>query len=149
MLVRRMQSKDVERVSSLCEQFGYPARSEEVEARFQYLQELDEHQIFVAEDDTVVIGWIHAHGIHSLSSSPYVEIRGIVVDYRYRQRGVGRLLMTRMEQWAINNGYRVVRLRSGTSRPESHQFYPKLGYERTKTQHHYQKVLGPTYLIGG
>lgn len=63
------------------------------------------------------------------------------MDEQHRQQGVGRLLMTKAEQWALENGYRVVRLRSGTQRPESHHFYPKLGYEQTKTQHHYQKVL--------
>lgn len=141
MLVRRMESIDVEQVTALCEQFGYPASREEVEERFNHLQRLTEHHILVAEDDGVIIGWIHVHGIHSLSSPPYVEVRGIVVDSQCRQHGVGRLLMTEAENWALENGYRVVRLRSGTQRPESHHFSPKLGYERTKTQHHYQKVL--------
>ncbi len=141
MLVRRMDSKDTLQVAALCEQFGYPTSREEVGERFHHLQQLMEHQVFVAEDNDVVIGWIHVHGIHSLSSPSYVEIRGIVVDSQYRHQGVGRLLVTEAENWTLAKGYRVVRLRSGTQRPEAHHFYPKLGYERTKTQHHYQKVL--------
>jgi L-amino acid N-acyltransferase YncA len=84
MLVRRMDSRDIEHVTARCEQFGYPASREEVEGRFHRLQRLTEHQIFVAEDNGVIIGWIHVHGIHSLSSPPYVEVRGIVVDSQYR-----------------------------------------------------------------
>lgn len=141
MLVRRMESRDVEQVAVLCEQFGYPASEEEVDARFNRLLRLSEHQILVAEEATIVIGWIHVHGIHSLSSPSYGEIRGIVVDCEHRQQGVGRLLMSEAEKWSLQNGYRVVRLRSGTQRPESHSFYPKLGYVKTKTQHHYQKAL--------
>ncbi|WP_029419933.1 GNAT family N-acetyltransferase [Alicyclobacillus macrosporangiidus] len=141
MEIRKMKPQDIEQVTVLCEQFGYPARTEEVEERFQRLCRLAEHQLFVVEENSAVVGWIHVHGIHSLSSAPYAEIRGIVVDRQYRQQGVGRMLMLKAEQWALDNGYRVVRLRSGTERPESHHFYPKLGYERTKTQHHYQKVL--------
>lgn len=62
----------------------------------------------------------------------------IHAERNYRQRGVGRILIQKAEQWALDDGYRVIRLRSGTQRPESHHFYPKLGYERTKTQHHFQ-----------
>ncbi|QSO52693.1 GNAT family N-acetyltransferase [Alicyclobacillus curvatus] len=141
MLVRRMQSNDIEQVSRLCEQFGYPASQEEIEERFRHLQQMHEHQVFIVEQNTAIVGWIQAHGIHSLSSPPYVEIRGIVVDREYRQQGVGRLLMNAAEQWALEHEYSIVRLRSNAQRPESHQFYPKLGYERTKTQYHYQKQL--------
>ncbi|QQE80407.1 GNAT family N-acetyltransferase [Alicyclobacillus sp. SO9] len=60
---------------------------------------------------------------HSFTQSPpYAEIRGIVVDRQYRQHGVGRLLIARAEQWALENGYRTIRLRYGTERPESHHF---------------------------
>lgn len=136
-----MESHDTPQVAALCVQFGYPATTEQVEERFQRLSQSAEHQIFIAADNSTIVGWIHVHGIHSISSPAYAEIRGIVVDRNYRQRGVGRMLMEQAEQWALNNGFPVVRLRSGTGRPESHHFYPKLGYERTKTQHHYQKVL--------
>jgi GNAT superfamily N-acetyltransferase len=137
----KSQIRDIEQVALLCEQFGYPARTEEIEERFQHLRQLAEHQIFVAKNNSAVVGWIHVHGIHSISSPSYAEIRGIVVDRNCRQQGKGKMLMIQAELWAVENGYRVVRLRSGTQRPEAHHFYPKLGYERTKTQYHYQKVL--------
>jgi GNAT superfamily N-acetyltransferase len=141
MEVRPMESHDIPQVTALCEQFGCPATTAQVEERFQHLRQSAEHCIFVAEDNSTVVGWIHVHGIQSISSPAYVEIRGIVVAGNYRKRGVGRMLMQSAEKWALENRYRVVRLRSGPERPESHHFYPNLGYERTKTQHHYQKVL--------
>lgn len=141
MQVRQMESRDIGQVASLCEQFGYLADVNEVGQRFQNLCRLAEHQIFVADARSIIVGWVHVHGIHSLGSSSYAEIRGIVVDHNYRQQGIGRMLMLQAEQWALENEYRTVRLRSGTQRPESNHFYPRLGYERTKTQYHYQKVL--------
>lgn len=80
MEIRRMESHDIEDVTVLCEQFGYPARTEEVKERFQHLCHLPEHELSVAEDNSTVAGWIHVHGMNSLSSPPYAEIRGIVVD---------------------------------------------------------------------
>lgn len=141
MFTREMDVKDIEQVASLCEQFGYPAKVEEVTERFNRIRKSREHAVFVTEDESAVIGWVHVHGIQSLSSAPYAEVRGIVVDQQRRRQGVGQFLMTQAEQWALENNYQVVRLRSGTERPESHQFYPRLGYTQTKTQHHYQKLL--------
>ena len=34
-------------------------------------------------------------------------------------------------------------VRSNVTRPESHPFYERLGYERIKTQHSYRKTLAP------
>lgn len=88
MEIRKMAPQHIERVAVLCKQFGYPARTEEIEERFQHVYQMAEHQLFVAEDNSTVIGWIHVNGIHALSSPTYAEIRGIVVDHQYRQQGV-------------------------------------------------------------
>ncbi|QQE81525.1 hypothetical protein [Alicyclobacillus sp. SO9] len=70
MPVRHMDLTDVEQVAVLCDQFGYPASREEVEERFHYLQRMIEEQVFVVEDNMVILGWIHVQGIHSLSLHP-------------------------------------------------------------------------------
>ena len=80
MQIRLMELQDIEQVAYLCEHFGYPARTEEVMERFQHLYQLDEHQLYVTDVNSTIVGWVHVHGIHSLSSPSYAEVRGIVVD---------------------------------------------------------------------
>jgi GNAT superfamily N-acetyltransferase len=141
MEIRQMELWDMGQVARLCEQFGYPARNEQIEERFKQISHSSDHQLFVADIHGDIGGWVHVHGILSLGSDPYAEIRGIVVAQNYRQQGVGRRLLLQTETWALENGYRIVRLRSGTERPEAHHFYPKVGYEHIKSQYLYQKVL--------
>lgn len=141
MHIRKMALQDIDQIATLCKQFGYPAQSEQISERFVRISQSSEHQLFVADIDEGVIGWVHVHGVHSLGSDSYVEIRGIVVDGARRQQGVGRQLMEQAEQWGRDNGYSMVRLRSSTERPEAHHFYPKLGYECVKSQYLYTKML--------
>ena len=70
------------------------------------------------------------------------EIVGLVVDAAHRGRGVGRRLVAEVEAWAAARGLEVVTVRSNVARTESHPFYERLGYARTKTQHAYRKRLG-------
>ena len=60
---------------------------------------------------------------------------------RHRGLGVGRLLVTAVEQWAWARGLDQMAVRSNVTRSESHPFYERLGYVRAKTQHAYRKRL--------
>lgn len=137
-----MEDKDVEGVALLSEAFGYPSTPKEIEARFQGIKDDRDHAIFVAlRDETDVVGWIHVFGRYTLGSDPSAEIAGIVVHPGYRRSGYGQALMAEAEKWAVERGFAEVRLRSGTSRPEAHKFYPSLGYDALKTQQMYRKKL--------
>jgi GNAT superfamily N-acetyltransferase len=56
---------------------------------------------------------------------------------------VGRGLVETVEAWGRARGLEEVLVRSNILREESHLFYVKLGYERSKTQHVYRKRTFP------
>ena len=55
----------------------------------------------------------------------------LVVDARYRRKGIGAALMGSIETWARERGAGVVVLNSGDGRADAHAFYERLGYENT------------------
>ena len=71
-----------------------------------------------------------------------VIIVGLVVGERHRRHGVGRALVKAVTEWTRKLGHTTIRVRSNAARVEAHDFYPALGFERTKTQHAYRFVLG-------
>lgn len=89
-----------------------------------------------------ILGWIHAADREALRSGRRCEILGLVVDQRYRGRGAGRFLVAEAEAWAMDRGFGEVLVRSNVLRRESHPFYERLGYARSKTQHVYRKPMG-------
>jgi len=99
------------------------------------------HLALVAEVTGALVGWGTAEIRLCLAWDPRVEITGLVVDTAVRRSGVGRLLVAHIEHWAVDKHCHELFLRSNVARTESHPFYERLGYERTKTQHAYKKVL--------
>jgi GNAT superfamily N-acetyltransferase len=136
-----MQHAHVSDVARLCGEHGYPSTDTDVGGRFQDLVSCPDDAVFVALDEDTVTGWIHLRSCWTLESDPYVEVRGLVVDERYRRRGTGRLLMMAAERWAERRDIAIIRLRSNVVRLGAHAFYGALGYRKVKTQHAFEKVL--------
>jgi GNAT superfamily N-acetyltransferase len=139
--VRRATSADAARLAELSEVLGYPVASSSLSSRLERLLARTEDAVFVAEAESGVVGWIHGAEQELLESGRRCEILGLVVDGAYRSQGVGRILVTAVEQWAASRGLEQVTVRSNVARTESHPFYQRLGYVRIKTQHAYRKAL--------
>jgi len=61
----------------------------------------------------------------------YGRLTGLVVDERWRGKGIGGSLMTRIEDWIRQQGSVIAVLASGSHYAEAHRFYRHLGYEET------------------
>lgn len=56
------------------------------------------------------------------------ELRRMPVKSGYRRYGLGRLLISTLEQWAVTEGFRKVWLTTGTVMKKAHGFYEANGY---------------------
>ncbi|QEL57187.1 GNAT family N-acetyltransferase [Chromobacterium paludis] len=131
--IRPMREADIPAVARLCGDLDYPTSPETLAARYAALRAFPDNEIWVAEQNGLVVGWVHGHGGHLLEASSYVEIGGIVVDPACRGLGIGRLLLEACEQWAHQRGYTRIRLRSGVQRVDAHAFYRHIGYQQKNT----------------
>jgi GNAT superfamily N-acetyltransferase len=87
------------------------------------------------------IGWVAAERRLLLESGERAEIVGLIVTADARRSGTGLALVKAAEEWAAEQGMQTISVRSNVARLESHPFYERLGYVRTKTQHAYAKQL--------
>ena len=76
-----------------------------------------------------------------LESDYRVEIGGLIVDERWRRRGIGRQLVHAVQGWAVERGAVELSVRCREERTESHTFYESLSFRYTKTQRVYRKRL--------
>ena len=149
IVVRRAATADAARLAELSEILGYPVALSSLAPRLERLLARVEDAVLVAEAESGVVGWVHGAEQELLESGRRCEILGLVVDPAYRSHGVGRRLVTAVEQWAANRGLEQMTVRSNVARAESHPFYQRLGYIRTKTQHAYRKALSGAPSPGG
>lgn len=90
--------------------------------------------VFVAELDGNVAGYVHVEVYSLLYYESMANILGLAVASDCRRKGVGRALMNRVEAWAKEKGIREIRLNSGGTRKEAHEFYRAIGYDDEKVQ---------------
>ena len=138
---RRASLADAAAVSRLASEWGYPSSAAIIRGRLERLIASSEHIALVAQVDGTIAGWATGEVRLSIGADPRVEITGLVVSTASRRLGIGRLLVTHLEHWALEKRIYDLFLRSNVARSEAHPFYERLGYERTKTQHAYKKVL--------
>lgn len=65
------------------------------------------------------------------------SLYNISVDERYRNRGISKLLMNHMEQFAINNGVIKIHLEVNANNLSAINLYKKYGYKQIGTRHNY------------
>jgi GNAT superfamily N-acetyltransferase len=127
--IRPIRRRDVPSLTRLTGQLGYPTTEAVVHERLGYW--LDDHSSWLigADDDDDLIG------VAALGVLPMLETTGklgrllaLVVDERYRGRGVGQSLVAAAEEQARTAGC-VMEVTSSRYRTRTHEFYQQLGYE--------------------
>jgi len=138
--IRSAKKSDVAALAKLADELGYPVTSPEMKNRFEKLSSNSGHEIFVAELGSIV-GWIHVSLVNSLESDSFAEIRGLIVAETHRGTGIGTRLVASAERWAEKKGCRRIRVRTNIVREEARTFYTKRGFQSTKTQEVFDKIL--------
>jgi GNAT superfamily N-acetyltransferase len=120
---------------------GYEATEAQIVSRFAALSERPDHEIWVAELDAAVVGMAHVYGVQLMASDGYAEIGALVVSSKHQRHGIGKQLIAASESWAIAQGYRRVRLRSGLHRAEAHLFYEAAGYAKARASFAFERCF--------
>ena len=142
MLVRPARLEDAAEIATLATELGYPSDEGEMKRRIEKLLQSSAYFLAVAEHESRLVGWVAAEKRLLLESGERAEIVGLIVTADARRSGTGLALVRAAETWATQQGMQNMFVRSNVTRLESHPFYERLGYVRTKTQHAYAKQLG-------
>ncbi len=141
MNVRKADINDAPAICRICtDDLGYECSEELVLNR---LKNLDGNRevVFAAEIDGTVVGYIHAEIYNTLYFQSMINILGLAVSHDHRRQGIGRALISCAENWGKELGINIVRLNSGYSRKEAHEFYRAMGYDDEKLQMRFLKNL--------
>lgn len=143
--VRRASVADAAQIARLGAQFAPAVGVPQLSACIAVLQVLPEYYLAVAEQSADrLLGWIQVERRMIVAeASERAEIMGLVVDATARRRGIGTLLVSAAQQWALEARLPQILVRSNVVREASHAFYARLGFSRVKTQHVYVKSLAP------
>jgi PhnO protein len=99
-----------------------------------YLDNIDNDKniYLVAETCKEVVGFLSCHGQILLHHNGWVyEIQEMYTDEKYRGKGIGKLLLQKLEGILSEKSYDIIDVTSNNRREEAHRFYLKNGFVQT------------------
>lgn len=141
LFIRNAKTNDADDICRICcDDLGYNCSADLIKMRLEEL-DLSREQVFVAEFDNNVIGFVHIEDYKTLYFDELANLLGLAVSKNYRRQGVATALIKRVEQWAKDKNINMIRLNSGSSRKEAHEFYRALGFDNEKEQIRFLKKI--------
>jgi (aminoalkyl)phosphonate N-acetyltransferase len=101
----------------------------------------DSNHYLVAETAARPVGYLSCHGqvlLHHLGI--VYEIQEMFVDSEYRSMGVGKALLTTLEELLSKEDYKLLEVSSSSKRTDAHRFYTNNGFG--KTTYKFSKLPG-------
>jgi len=93
-IIRRARLNDAKSINLLSLHMGYGRTSDDIAIeRLKCLLNSVNDCVWVFEDESRLIGWIHVFKAYRVASSAFNEIGGLVVDSKFRKKGIGRKLV--------------------------------------------------------
>lgn len=141
IIIRQAKIEDYKDICKICcDDLGYNCSEELVKERLKGLDKNNE-RVLVAVYNSEVVGYLHAQIYKTLYFEELINFLGLAVSKEYRNKKVGTRLVNEIENWAKKKGINKVRVNSGFSRKEAHEFYRSLGYNNEKEQIRFLKCL--------
>ena len=142
-MFRKINTADTQEIAEICKaELGYDVDVENVKKQIEKLtNDKNQHIIIGYEDETTrkIIGFVHAQMYESFYSDLGLNILGLAVNPDFQGRGIGRKLIEKLEQYAVENSISFIRLNSALKREEAHKFYEHIGYTCDKVQKRFIK----------
>ena len=88
-------------------------------------------ELLVAEYEGEVVGTVALYIIPNLShgATPYALVENLVVNHKYRRKGIGRKLMEYTVARAKQEGCHRIELCSSKTRRDAHRLYKSVGFK--------------------
>ena len=142
-MFRKINTADTPEVAEICKAaLGYGVDVENVKKQIAKLtNDKNQHIIIGYEDENTrkIIGFVHAQMYESFYSDLGLNILGLAVNPDFQGKGIGKKLMSKLENYAVDNNISFIRLNSAMKREDAHNFYEHIGYTCDKVQKRFIK----------
>lgn len=125
------------RTTSANPDFRFLVTQLDAELRDMYAELMDvyDHHNVIEQIDTVVIAYLNDEPVGCGCFRPYddesAELKRMFVVKTARGKGISKLILTELENWARELGFKYTILETGTKNIDAHYLYSKSGYQVT------------------
>jgi GNAT superfamily N-acetyltransferase len=131
MEISALKESDLPELVRLYRQFrGEDSPLEDMERTFRRLDSDGNYILLAARENGHLVGSVLGILCRELYGPcrPFMVVEDVIVDQAHRRRGIGKALMRRIEQKALENQCSSIMLVTDAKRVEALGFYENLGY---------------------
>ena len=133
VVIREIESKDYIPVATIWRNvLGLLSVTDETVVKTcEKMKDDNRYCTFVADVNGSVVGF--ATTVETLAidqPNGYIKINGLAVLPEFQHRGIGKMLMERVEKLAGERNISLIGLASGFQRTDAHRFYEHLGWKK-------------------
>ncbi len=99
------------------------------------------NRIIIAKEEHAIVGYAQIYTCTDIGFEPYYEVAQLLVSETMRNKGIGKLLMKKVEEIAKHEQVKEIKLSSQIKRSKAHVFYENMGYECYKISQFYRKKI--------
>lgn len=134
MTIDKLQISDIKQYAKLCDElFGSQTNLDELKKALEKILINEDYVLIgIKNEDGELMGSVMGILCQDTVGDcrPFVVLENLIVSAKYRKMGLGKKLITFIENWAReNNGYFVMFM-SLAKRKEAHAFYESMGYSQ-------------------
>lgn len=130
--IRAARESDAPAMAELLAQLGYPSSVASIPMRLAKLHTEGGVVLVAVSGRREVVGVASAVSYAALhTDTPVAYITALVTNENVRGRGVGRRMVSALEQWAHDRGCPRLSVTSGEHRMDAHAFYSQCGFSLT------------------
>nr|WP_277622848.1 GNAT family N-acetyltransferase [Sphingomonas telluris] len=118
-------------MTELIIELGHPIEEAQVRANLELLSERSPLPLVATTNGEVVAMCGLSAMVTVHRDAPVGRVSVMIVAEAHRGRGIGALLIAEAEKRLAALGCKILEVTSNVRRERAHQFYEKLGYERT------------------
>lgn len=131
MMIRQMVMSDIPQLAQLYKQFWHEDSCiDTMYKQFDKFSANDTHVLLSAVEDEQLIGSVMGVICEELygDCKPFMVLENMIVDSKYRNGGVGKVLLAEIERIATLKGCAQIILVTETNRRDACTFYESAGY---------------------
>jgi len=131
IVIRDANNGDIEALTLLMNELGYPTTLNEMQGRFSKISDHPDYKTIIAIVNGQAVGMAGlAKGIFYEKNGNYLRVVALAVKQGSRNMGIGKALLTVAEGWAAEQGLETILINCGNreERRRAHQFYQEMGY---------------------
>lgn len=143
-VIEPLKFEDLSGLKALYEDaFGGESNYEKMVETFKSIENNPNQIILVAKSEGTVVGSVLGVVCHELIGrcTPFMVLEDVAVLSSFRRKGIARMLLTEIENRAIQNGCNMILFVSSVHREGAHKLYESMGYGADKVNG-YRKRLG-------